>query len=161
MATLQLWTQCSWTDKLEGPAGWTSWTDQLDGPVLYTWSLGQFAYLKIDVSVCTLSQLLSPMKALFFTNIFWNQNFFSDTNSFSSPKLIFWPQSFLAQICFWLKLFWGPKFSWGSKFFLAQHYFWAQQNKDSLKMNTTSIWRQTQNEDYLKKKKEKIKWLIT
>ena len=37
----------------------------LDGPVLYIWSLGQFAYSKIDVSVCTLSQLPSPTNALF------------------------------------------------------------------------------------------------
>ena len=43
----------------------TSWTDQLDGLGLYIWSLGQFAYLKIDVSVCILSQLPSPTKALF------------------------------------------------------------------------------------------------
>ena len=57
------WTR--WTDQLDGPAGRTSWTDQLDGPVLFIWSLGQFAYSKIDLLVCTLSQLLSPTKALF------------------------------------------------------------------------------------------------
>ena len=56
------WTR--WTDQLDGPAGQTRWTDQLNGPVLFTWSLGQFAYLKIDVSV--LSQLPSLTKALFF-----------------------------------------------------------------------------------------------
>ena len=44
-----------------------SWTDQLDGPVLFIWSLGQFAYLKTDLSVCTLSQLPSPTKALFYS----------------------------------------------------------------------------------------------
>ena len=51
--------------EMDGPAGRTSWTDQLDGPVLYIRSLGQFAYSKIDISVCTLSQLPSPTKALF------------------------------------------------------------------------------------------------
>ena len=56
----------SWTDQLDRPAGWTSSTDQLDRPVLFIWSRGQFAYSKIDVSVCALSQLPSPMKALFF-----------------------------------------------------------------------------------------------
>ena len=35
----------SLTDQLHGPAGWTNLTDQLDGPILFTWSLGQFAYL--------------------------------------------------------------------------------------------------------------------
>ena len=49
---------------LVGPAGRTSWTDQLDRPVLFIWSLGQFAYSRIFLSVCTLSQLLSPTKAL-------------------------------------------------------------------------------------------------
>ena len=43
----------------------TLYTDQLDGPVLFIWSLGQFAYSKIFLLVCTLSQLLSPTKALF------------------------------------------------------------------------------------------------
>ena len=33
------------------PAGRTSWTDKLDRPVLFIWSLGQFAYSKIDLSV--------------------------------------------------------------------------------------------------------------
>ena len=42
--------------------GW----DQLDRPVLYFRSFGQFAYLKIDLSVYTLSQLPSLMKALLF-----------------------------------------------------------------------------------------------
>ena len=42
--------------------------NQLDGPVLFIWSLGQFAYSKIGLSVCTLSQLPSPTKALFFNN---------------------------------------------------------------------------------------------
>ena len=55
----------SWTDQLDGPAGPTGWTDQLDGPVLFIWSLGQFAYSKIFLSVCTLSQLPSPTKAFF------------------------------------------------------------------------------------------------
>ena len=54
-----------WMGLLVRPAGQTSWTDQLDGPVLFTLSLGQFAYSKIDLSVCTLSQLRSPTKALF------------------------------------------------------------------------------------------------
>ena len=62
--------QTSWTYQLVGPAGRTSWTDQLDRPVLFIWSLGQFAYSKIFLSVCTLSQLPSPTKALFL--------FFSD-----------------------------------------------------------------------------------
>ena len=39
--------------------------DQLDSPVFYIWSLGQFTYSKIDLSVCMLSQLPSPTKALF------------------------------------------------------------------------------------------------
>ena len=52
--------------QLVHPAGWTSWTDKLDRPVLFIWSLGQFAYSKIFLSVCTLSQLPSPTKALFF-----------------------------------------------------------------------------------------------
>ena len=56
--------QTSWTDQLDGPAGWTSWTDQLDGPVLFILSHGKFAYSKIDLSACTLSQLPSPTKAL-------------------------------------------------------------------------------------------------
>ena len=55
----------NWTDQLDRPAGQISWTDLLDGPVLFNWSLGQFAYSKIDLSVCTLSQLPSPTKALF------------------------------------------------------------------------------------------------
>ena len=50
--------------KLDGPARRTSWTDQLDGPVLFIWSLGQFAHSKIDLSVCTFSQLPSLTKAL-------------------------------------------------------------------------------------------------
>ena len=32
MATLQLCTETSWKDQLDGPAGHISWTDQLDGP---------------------------------------------------------------------------------------------------------------------------------
>ena len=56
----------SWTDQLDGPAERTSCTDQLDGPVLFILRLGQFAYSKIKVSVCTLSQLPSPTKALLF-----------------------------------------------------------------------------------------------
>ena len=62
--------QTSWTDQLDAPAGRTSlrtsWTDQLDRPVLFIWSLGQFQYSKIFLSVCTLSQLPSPTKALFW-----------------------------------------------------------------------------------------------
>ena len=58
--------QTSWTDQLDGPVGRTSWTDQLEGPVLFIWSLGQFAYLKIFLSVCTLSQLRSLTKVLFY-----------------------------------------------------------------------------------------------
>ena len=58
---------CNWHHvQLDRSAGRTSWTNQLDGPVLFTWSLGQFAYSKIGLSVCTLSQLPSPTKALFF-----------------------------------------------------------------------------------------------
>ena len=57
--------QTSWTNQLDRPAGRTNFTDQLDGPVLFIWSLGQFAYSKIFLSVCTLSQLPSPTKALF------------------------------------------------------------------------------------------------
>ena len=56
-------------ERLDGSAGQTNWMDQLDGPVLFTSSLDQFAYSKInkiDLSVCTLSQLPSPTKALFF-----------------------------------------------------------------------------------------------
>ena len=45
----------SWTDQLDGPAGQTIWTDHLDRPVLFIWSLGQFAYSKIFLSVCALS----------------------------------------------------------------------------------------------------------
>ena len=47
-----------------------SQTDQLDGPVLFKVSIIQFAYLKIDLSVCTSLQLLSPPKALFI--LLWN-----------------------------------------------------------------------------------------
>ena len=67
--------QTSGTDQLDGPAGRTSWTDQRNGPAERTsWtdqfslSLGQFAYLKIDLSVGTLLQLPSPTKALFIGN---------------------------------------------------------------------------------------------
>ena len=56
----------TWTDQLDGPARRTSWMDQQDRPVLFIWSLGQFAYSKTILSVCTLSQLPSPTKALFF-----------------------------------------------------------------------------------------------
>ena len=62
-------------DQRDGPAGRTSWTDQRNGPAERTsWtdqfslSLGQFAYLKIDLSVGTLLQLPSPTKALFIGN---------------------------------------------------------------------------------------------
>jgi len=61
-------------DRLDGPAEQTSWTDQLDGPVLSILRFGQFAYLKINVSVCTLSQLPSPTKALFGINNDDNNN---------------------------------------------------------------------------------------
>ena len=50
---------------LVGPAGQISSADQLDGPVLFIWSLGQFAYSKIFLSVCSWSQLPSQTKALF------------------------------------------------------------------------------------------------
>ena len=53
------------TNQLDGSARRISWTDHLDGPVLFTWSLSQFAYSKIDLSICTLSQLPSPTEALF------------------------------------------------------------------------------------------------
>ena len=56
----------NWTDQLDGLAGHPSWTnqmeDQLDGPVLFIWSLGQFTYLKIALSVCTFSQLARRRK---------------------------------------------------------------------------------------------------
>ena len=42
----------SWTNEINESTRQTSWTEQLDRPVLYTWSLGQFAYSKIDLSVC-------------------------------------------------------------------------------------------------------------
>ena len=54
----------SQSDQLDGSAGQISQTDQLDGPVLYVRSFGQFAYSKIDLSVSTLSKLLSLTKAL-------------------------------------------------------------------------------------------------
>ena len=67
-------TLSSWTDQLDGPAGRTSWTDQVDRPVLFIRSFGQFAYTKIGVSVCTMSQLPSPMifkpKRRFLDNVF-------------------------------------------------------------------------------------------
>ena len=54
---------------VNGSTSLTSWTDQLDGPTGRTSSLylaiGQFTYSKIDkieLSVCTLSQLPSPTK---------------------------------------------------------------------------------------------------
>ena len=56
------------TDQLDGPTERTNWTDQLDGPVFSIWSLDQFAFSKIDLSVCTLSQLQSPTKALLRNN---------------------------------------------------------------------------------------------
>ena len=62
--------QISWTDQLNRSAGQISWTDQLDGSVLFIWSLGQFAYSKIHLSVCTLSQLRIPTKALFSSDSF-------------------------------------------------------------------------------------------
>ena len=74
MAILQHWNIATlYKDQLDGPAWRTSWTDQMGGPdgrtaewtSFFTWSLGQFVYLKIDLSVCTLSQLPSPTKALF------------------------------------------------------------------------------------------------
>ena len=63
-------SQTSWTDQLDRPAGRTSWTAQLDEPVLLIWSLGQFDYSKIFLSVCTLSQLPSPTKALLIVDKF-------------------------------------------------------------------------------------------
>ena len=56
--------QNSWMDQLDGKAGWTCLTDLLDGQVHFILSLGQIAYSKIDLLVCLLPQLLSPMKAL-------------------------------------------------------------------------------------------------
>ena len=44
---------------------WSKMKKTRDSPVLLIWSLGQFTYLKIFLSVCTLSQLPSPTKALF------------------------------------------------------------------------------------------------
>ena len=75
------------------PAGQTSWTDQLDRPAgrtsSFIWSLGQFAYSKIFLSVCTLSQLPSPTKALFFMN--------SDATSVVNVmSMLMW---FMAAIC--------------------------------------------------------------
>ena len=57
----------SQTDQLDGSARQISQMDQLDRPVLYFRSFGQFAYSKIDPSVCTLLQLPSLMKALFLS----------------------------------------------------------------------------------------------
>ena len=51
------------TNQLNGSARRIGWTDQQDGSVLYAWSLGQFAYSKIYLSVCTSSKLTSPTKA--------------------------------------------------------------------------------------------------
>ena len=51
------------------PAGRTRWTDQLDRPVHFIWSLGQFAYSKIFLSVFTLSQLPSLTNALFSSDL--------------------------------------------------------------------------------------------
>ena len=79
-------SRTSWTNQLDGPAGWTSWMDQLDRPVLLFWSLGQFAYWKIDLSVCTLSQLLSPMKALFTKE--WNFPLWLELQAPEEPKIL-------------------------------------------------------------------------
>ena len=53
------------------------------------WSLGQFAYLKIDLSVCTLSQLLSLTKALFSLtgNVLLWQKIKAFDNFFMSQKM--------------------------------------------------------------------------
>ena len=72
----------NWTDQLDKPAGQTSWTDQLDGRLTdqldrsvgwISWKnkfslFEALASLHIQrlTSVCTLLQLLSPMKALFY-----------------------------------------------------------------------------------------------
>ena len=46
--------RASKTNQLDGSAKRVCYTAQLDKPVLYISSLGQFAYSKIDLSVCTL-----------------------------------------------------------------------------------------------------------
>ena len=69
-------SQTSWTDQLDRSAGQIRWTDPLDGPAerpngqtsFFIWSLGQFAYSKIFLSVCTLSQFPSPTKALLYND---------------------------------------------------------------------------------------------
>ena len=57
--------------QLNESAGWTSWKDQLDGPVLFTWSLEQFEYSKINISVCTLSQLRVRWRPCLFLYFFF------------------------------------------------------------------------------------------
>ena len=61
-----------------GERGWVSChsSNQPDGPVLLIWGLGQFAYSKIFLSVCTLSQLPSPTKALFLTKFLLDLTYF-------------------------------------------------------------------------------------
>ena len=76
---------------LVGPAGRTSWMDQLDGPVLFIWSLGQFAYSKIFLSVCILSQLPSPTKALFAKPSYWTKTFLSTAGT--TVPIFLWPCS--------------------------------------------------------------------
>ena len=83
-----------WMDQLDGPAGQTSWTDQLDGSVFYTWSLGHFAYSKIDLSVCTLSQLPSLKKALFHIR---NPYLLPDSESRSQLWKIIWAYSGISE----------------------------------------------------------------
>jgi len=56
------------TEQLNTTARLTGKTDQVDGPVLHFQRFDQFEYSKIDLSVCTLAQLLSPTKALFFVS---------------------------------------------------------------------------------------------
>ena len=52
----------SLTDQLDGPAEWTSWTDQLDDQFFLFEALASSHIRRF----CTLSQLLSLMKALFY-----------------------------------------------------------------------------------------------
>ena len=70
---------------MDRPAARTSWTDQ------FSW-FGQFAYSKIDPSVCTLSQLRSQTKAFFSSkiNITINESVSLFCRQFWSYRPIIW-----------------------------------------------------------------------
>ena len=51
--------------------------DQLDRPVLYFQSFDQFAYSRIDLSVCTLSQPPSPTKVFRKSGLVGHESHFS------------------------------------------------------------------------------------